>query len=820
MQTRECDVPTGRVGTRPHSKRNLQRRAADAFLFAVHARVCSSLEMPGAMIRFFRSAAFVAAASMACCAALVLLAAPSPVSAAPPVVTSIQPRAWTIGTTQRVTVRGKNLQGATRLLVLGDAEARLADGVANNGQAADHVVFDVQVPTDAVAGPIVVAVVGPRGASPPALVVLDRLAVVTQSADNTQLPKAQSIPAGSCVSGVVGNLSRHYFKFAGKAGQKMAFEVVARRLGSALDPLLRIFDAGGHEVTYADDTQGLSGDCRFLVTLPADGEYFVELRDIRYQGGPQHFFVLRVGDFPVAFVPQPLGVPAEQTTTVRFAGEPELLPAVVRATDRWGIWLPVSAKRGEQTPSATAYVAVGRVPELVEHEPNDTSETAQLVPLDVGVSGTLAEPGDRDTFAFAGAKGTVVRIDAAAREAHLPTLLHLQLVDGSGKVLAAVEDIGVTKPTLRATLPADGTYRVIVGDLRGEGSVMHGYRLRIARSRPEVRLDAAVVSANVAPGTLTAIPVQIDRVGYSGALRLRAVDLPSGFAGAATLVAPGVAASAVTIEAKSPPAGTAGAFRIVAEPIDGSAKVPVATTALRGWQDVTGLKWPVPAVTHVQYVAAGEPQPFALEVSDREVTVGQRLSRNVTLRARRDEKFDAPITMALVPEKGGLPSGLTIKAASFAKGKSEATVTISATDKTPSGRYTVILAAVQKAKNRTTVLQAAPPITVTVRPTLRLQARIDRPQLKPGEKAVVHVELDRSPGLTGPLQVELVGLPKGVKAVRRMVPPEASAVDLPVEVAADAPAAAATRLRVRATVSIGKNNVAIEADGPTLAVVR
>ncbi len=740
--------------------------------------------------------------------------------AAPPGVTAIEPRVWQIGAAQRVTIRGQNLKAAKDLKVFGAIEARLAEGVENNGQMPDRVVFDVRVPSEAVAGPVVTTVVGPTGASPPQLVVLDRLPVVAQAGGNTRPETAQEIPAVAAVSGTVNNLARHYFTFRGKAGQRIAFEVVARRIGSSLDPLLRVFDSRFRELAYADDTQGLLGDCRLKLTLPADDTYFVELRDIRYQGGPQHFFVLRIGDFPTEFVPQPLGVPAERTTKVRFVGESDLAETSVSAGDRRGTWLAVPVRRVGGGHESTAFVVVGREAELVEHEPNDTAENAQMVPLDCGVTGRLAQPGDRDVFAFTAPKGAVVRVDAVARQAHLPTLLHVQIEDASGKRLAAVEDLGVAQPTLRATMAADGTYRVVVRDLRGEGGPTHGYRLQITRLVPAIRVDAGAVGVNVAPGTAMAVPVGIDRGAYSGGLRLRAVDLPPGFVSEPTLVAPGVTESAITIAAQSPPQASAGAFRVLAEPLAGDGPLPVATTALRGWQAVVGLKWPPPSVTHVQYVAAAEPQPFRLAASVREVTVGQRLSQNVTVRAQRADKYDAPINLALVPEKGGLPGGLTVKTASIAKGKSEASVTISASEKVVPGRYTIVLAAVTKAKNATTILQAVPPITVTVRPTIGLQTRVERPELKPGQKTVVHIELDRSPGLNGPVQLELVGLPAGVKAEPQTVAGDKAVADVPLLVAADAQPMPAVRVRVRATVTIGKNKVTIESEGPTVSIAR
>jgi len=91
------------------------------------------------------------------------------------------------------------------------------------------------------------------------------------------------------------------FKFTGRAGERVVAEVTARRLGSPLDSVLRLTDAQGRELAYNDDCDDLGeglethhADSYLSLTLPADGDYFLTLRDAQKAGGPDYAYRLRV----------------------------------------------------------------------------------------------------------------------------------------------------------------------------------------------------------------------------------------------------------------------------------------------------------------------------------------------------------------------------------------------------------------------------------------------------------------------------------------------------------------------------------------------
>ena len=109
------------------------------------------------------------------------------------------------------------------------------------------------------------------------------------------------------------------FRFHGRAGEKIVAEVIARRLDSPLDSVLKLTDEAGSQLAFNDDYEdkgaGLQtqyADSYIRVTLPADGDYYLWLGDAQHQGGPEYAYRLRLSpprpDFALRVVPSSLAV--------------------------------------------------------------------------------------------------------------------------------------------------------------------------------------------------------------------------------------------------------------------------------------------------------------------------------------------------------------------------------------------------------------------------------------------------------------------------------------------------------------------------------
>jgi hypothetical protein len=79
-----------------------------------------------------------------------------------------------------------------------------------------------------------------------------------------------------------------HFRFKMKKGQTYDVHCWARRLGSALDPVMTLSAFNGGALVGNDDAAGL--DSYFRFAAPADGEYVLAVTDHLHQGGPAYFY--------------------------------------------------------------------------------------------------------------------------------------------------------------------------------------------------------------------------------------------------------------------------------------------------------------------------------------------------------------------------------------------------------------------------------------------------------------------------------------------------------------------------------------------------
>src|SRR5262249_29576397 len=115
--------------------------------------------------------------------------------------------------------------------------------------------------------------------------------------------------------------SSDFYKISVTAGQRISVEAFARRLGSPLDPVVRLLSSDGRELAASDDEPATGADSRFSHKFAAAGDYLLEIRDNRYQGSAGHRYRLRVGDFPLPSVPYPLAAPRGAATSVEVTGK-------------------------------------------------------------------------------------------------------------------------------------------------------------------------------------------------------------------------------------------------------------------------------------------------------------------------------------------------------------------------------------------------------------------------------------------------------------------------------------------------------------------
>ena len=195
------------------------------------------------------------------------------------------------------------------------------------------------------------------------------------------------------------------------------------------------------------------------------------------------------------------------------------------------------------------YFFVGSLPEIVEKEPNNTVESAHDVTLPIVINARVSPTLDVDHFRFA-AKGGQTLVAAIVafgmdsiqntNKGYLDT--NIELLDASGKVIAAADDTLGLDPLLSTTIPADGNYTLVVKSLQYLGSDHAVYRLTIgdvpyptslfpAGGRIGDSVSVEVNGAHVETGTRQSVNVIRDGTIQSQfaafeAINVSGVDLP------------------------------------------------------------------------------------------------------------------------------------------------------------------------------------------------------------------------------------------------------------------------------------------------------
>ena len=137
---------------------------------------------------------------------------------------------------------------------------------------------------------------------------------------NDTVRSAQPIRLPRIVNGRIGQPGDvDVFRFKGKAGDDVVAEIMARRLHSPLDAVLRLTDESGPVLEWNDDHEDKASgllthhaDPYLRATLPEDGRYYVHVADVQQNGGNAYAYRLRVGppqpDFELRVTPSTINV--------------------------------------------------------------------------------------------------------------------------------------------------------------------------------------------------------------------------------------------------------------------------------------------------------------------------------------------------------------------------------------------------------------------------------------------------------------------------------------------------------------------------------
>lgn len=443
---------------------------------------------------------------------------------APPEIERPRPSIFQRGATARIELRGKRLEDAQRVVCDGAA------GVTAKiiARKTNTLTLDVSVAANAAVSDRELRVVTAAGVSNSRPVAVSLLPVLVENGATASGVPEIELPA--ILSGSIDAATEvDRFRFHATAGQSLIFDVQAARIGSRLDPVVTLFAPGGRPVAWGAPQP--NGDSLLEFETADAGEYLLEVRDLRYRGGPAFHYRMRCGEIPYLVSVFPLAGRRGSKCHLQLEGRNLWTRSVEVDLDEARPGRQPLLLVGERAASNALVFEVSDRDETLEREPNDSHDAAQAVAVGGAVSARIDRPGDVDVFRFEVKTKDTLLLETQAKEFGSPLDALLELHDDQGRRLQVDDDSARPDARIRREL-APGIYRASVRDVRGAGGPRHAYRLRIVPAtapQPDFTLRFRPDTPRVSRGSHTRIWCEIVRHGgFRGEVRLAARELPQG----------------------------------------------------------------------------------------------------------------------------------------------------------------------------------------------------------------------------------------------------------------------------------------------------
>lgn len=453
---------------------------------------------------------------------LVLVLSPQ-LASAQAFVEHLSPPVLRRGTTNRVEVIGVETAQAVGLWTsLPSApQIRVLDSKS------DKAILDVALPKDAPLGVYGLRLATRSGLSNVHLFLVDELSVIAR---DPALPASAVVPVTLpvAVTAVARPASIDRYAITVAKDQRVSFEVIGNRLGKDYDPLVQIRNAAGKLMAEHDHSVGLLFDCRFAHQFAEAGTYTVEVRDARFEGHPTWHYVLRMGDFPEARLAVPSSAKIGEATTLTF---PQMtgwqLPVTIAGTERPRDVFHEIRQAPDRAP-AWIPLMLTDLPSSVEHEPNDTQETASPATVPGTLNGVFDRPGDRDWFSFELAKDQKLTFQGLGRTIGSAADLELILFDADGREVRRVDDTDLDEGGFAFNVGKPGLHRLQVREVARDGGPEFAYRIDVRTGGPQFQLLAETPDLTVPQGSYQTLPIKVTRTEFNGEIQLELRGAPTG----------------------------------------------------------------------------------------------------------------------------------------------------------------------------------------------------------------------------------------------------------------------------------------------------
>jgi pre-peptidase len=617
---------------------------------------------------------------------------PAQVASRQPQLNTMFPMGVQPGQKLRVEIQGEFLDGASKLLSeTGDVSGSVVSATYTNA------VVDLSVSADAVPGPRRFRLASERGVSNTVLFRVSRWPVPVEKEPNDDLDSPMPVVAPALISGrLQTDQDVDLFRFHANAGERLQFNVLGARNGTAADVSLAILYPDGREIAhdegrfiwdpYLDHTFEAAGDYIAVIALtrmPAGGQsrgdlnyqmaighspFFWSVFPMGAQQGSSTDLTLR-GDFlevgsPLRFGSAGLSLAVEAikaTVGERCASGDYRISTKVSPTAEPGVY-EFAVKDDSGTLAPLKFI-VGDLPEVREVEPNDTIAQSQFLNGALTVNGRIDPDGDEDLFKINAEADTslVFQVDAEKYGSVLDS--SLTLLDAAGKVLASNDDAKWPGRALNRDAMINfkfkekGEYFIKVSSLYRRGGPDQVYRLTIRPSAPDFMLSLGTDRPFVQYGEQGKVPVSVSRFNeFKGEVRIGISGLPEGVTAKALVIPSDQESGNIELEAAAGTEMKIGEVHVWGEAdLDGK---PVRRQAILPPGRFQGSGPVFPDSSPAQaFLAVVDPPRFSLESAVSTVYLVRGGSAEFGVRVTRKTGFGSPLSLTAE----NLPQGVAIQ---------------------------------------------------------------------------------------------------------------------------------------------------------------
>ena len=588
---------------------------------------------------------------------------------------------------------------------------------------------------------------------------------------NNTLEKAMTIPLNVTVNGSCGGEQVDWFRVVLKKGDRLSAEVEAIRLGRAmLDTRLAVLDRTGKEIASSDDTALLLQDSLITLLAPADGIFYVQIRDASY-GGSESAYRLHIGNFPRPTAVYPAGGKAGEMLKVKFIGDAtgEFMQEIKlpdAPQEKFGAFVE---QNGLFAPSPNR-MRVSSFPNVLASGQNTDKDhaTSAYAELPIALNGIIAKDGDAAWFKFLAKKGEPLDVNVYARRLRSPLDSVLEIFDAKGVSVAANDDGAGVDSVVKFAPAADGEYLLKISDQIHQGGPDYVYRVEITPQEPAVAVSIPQVARNnsqdrqyitVPRGNRFATMMLAKRANFTGDLVFSGDGLPRGVTLQADTLPAKVDLEPLVFEAAADAPIGGKMLDFYASSADPSKKVRGSFRQRADYIDAPGQTFYYSTEVGKLYVAVTEAAPFKISIVEPKVPLVQFGVMDLQVTAERKPGFDEPITVKMMWNPPGVGSQPDI---TIPKGAKSAIYQLNASGLSEARKWKIAVlgsATVQGGplfvSSQLAAIEIAEPFVV---------GKIEPASTEPGQPVKVVCKLEQKKPFEGKATVKLLGLPDHVTA--------------------------------------------------------